>query len=249
MTRQFIKVLAAVLGLWIGIAAAANSGALPAKNDRLSYALGVETGKSFKNHGIDVNANAFAQGLQDALNGNKTLLTNDEITQELKDFQRTSKTKLQAQMQQSAQKNQQFGNAFLDANKQRPGVMTTRSGLQYKIITPGTGPKPAISDIVTVDYEGKLLDGKIFDSSYERGQPATFPVNAVIMGWQEALQLMPAGSTWELYIPANLAYGDQGAQGVIGPNETLIFKVHLLKIQKPGAADNQQSTTANSGQE
>lgn len=237
--RQFIRILVAALGLWVGVAVAADSSALPTKNDRLSYALGVETGKSFKNHGINVNTTAFSQGLQDALNGNNTLLTNDEINQELKDFERSASTKLKAQMQQSAQKNQQFSGAFLDANKQRPGVVTTPSGLQYKIITAGAGPKPTANDIVTVDYEGKLLDGKVFDSSYERGQPATFPVNAVIMGWQEALQLMPVGSTWELYIPANLAYGDQGAQGVIGPNETLIFKVHLLKVEKSTKTDNQ----------
>lgn len=232
MTRQLIKILGVVLGLTTGVAMAANNGALPNQTDRLSYALGVETGKSFKNHGISLNTTAFAQGLQDALSGNKTLMSNDEITQQLKDFQRSSSTKLQAQLQQNAQKNNQIGNSFLDANKERPGVITTASGLQYKILTPGNGEKPTINDVVSVDYEGRLLDGKVFDSSYERGMPATFPVNAVIMGWQEALQLMPVGSTWELYIPAKLAYGEQGAQGVIGPNETLIFKVHLLKIQK-----------------
>ena len=239
MTRHLMKILFAVLGLWMGAAIAADSSKLPTKNDRLSYALGVETGKSFKNHGISVNSAAFSQGLQDALTGNTTLLTNDEIGQELKDFQRTAATKLQAQSQQSAQKNQQFSSSFLAANKERPGVVTTASGLQYKVITPGTGAKPAPNDVVTVDYEGRLLDGKVFDSSYERGTPATFPVNEVIMGWQEALQLMPVGSTWELYIPAKLAYGDQGAQGVIGPNETLIFKVHLLGIKNPAANQSQ----------
>lgn len=236
MSRQIMRISLGLLGAWMGVATAADSSALPAKNDRLSYALGVETGKSFKNHGITLNTNAFAQGLQAALTGSPTLLTQAEMTQELKDFQRSSTTKLQAQMQQSAQKNQQFGSAFLDANKERPGVVTTASGLQYKIITPGTGPKPTLQDTVTVDYEGRLLDGKIFDSSYERGTPATFPVNAIIAGWQEALQLMPVGSTWEIYIPAKLAYGDQGAQGVIGPNETLIFKVHLIKTESQSKA-------------
>lgn len=228
-------VLVLVTGLGMAAPAANNTpanGALPTETDRLSYALGHETGKSFKAHNINLSPSVFAQGLQDALNGNKTLMTNDEITQTLKKFQHSSATKLQAQMKQNGQKNQQFGNAFLDANKERQGVVTTRTGLQYKIITPGDGPKPTLNDVVTVDYEGRLLDGKIFDSSYERGTPATFPVNAVIQGWQEALQLMPMGSTWELYIPANLAYGEEGAQGVIGPNETLIFKVHLIKIQK-----------------
>jgi FKBP-type peptidyl-prolyl cis-trans isomerase FklB len=237
MMRQFIKTLIAVLGLWTGLAAAANN-SLPTDNDRLSYALGVETGKSFKNHGMTVNATAFAQGLQDGLNGNPTLMTNDQINQTLREFQHTAATKLEAQMQKSAQKNQQFSGAFLDANKERPGVVTTPSGLQYKMITAGNGPKPTLDDVVTVDYEGRLLDGKIFDSSYERGTPATFPLKGVIKGWQEALQLMPTGSTWEIYIPSKLAYGEQGAQGVIGPNETLIFKVHLIKVQK-----------ANSGQQ
>ncbi len=234
MNRQFIKLLPGALGLWIGFAGAATTSQLPTETDRVSYALGVETGKSFKNHGIDLNATAFSQGLQDAINGNQTLMTNDEITQTLKTFQRTTSTKIQAQMKQSGQKNQQIAGAFLDANKERPGVVTTTSGLQYKIITPGTGPKPGPNDVVSVDYEGRLLDGKVFDSSYERGQAATFPVKGVIQGWQEALQLMPVGSTWELYIPSKLAYGEQGAGGVIGPNETLVFKVHLLKIQKSG---------------
>lgn len=231
MTRQLKCATIALLGLWTGLALAADSGALPNKNDRLSYALGAETGKSFKKHDINLNTSAFSRGLQDAMSGNQSLLTDDEINQELKDFQHTASTKLQAQMQQSAQKNQQLANSFLDANKKRPGVVTTASGLQYKILTPANGAKPTATDTVTVDYEGRLLDGKVFDSSYERGTPATFPVNGVIAGWQEALQLMPVGSTWELYIPANLAYGDQGAQGVIGPNETLIFKVHLISIQ------------------
>lgn len=239
MIRQFVRILPGALGLWMGFAAAAPNAGLPSENDRVSYALGVETGKSFKIHGIDLNATAFSQGLQDALSGNQTLMTNDEISQTLKTFQRNTSSKIQAQLKQNGQKNQQFGSSFLDANKERPGVITTRSGLQYKIITPGTGPKPSLDDTVTVDYEGRLLDGKVFDSSYERGTPATFPVKGVIQGWQEALQLMPVGSTWELYIPAQLAYGDQGAQGVIGPNETLIFKVHLLKIDKQGKSQGQ----------
>jgi FKBP-type peptidyl-prolyl cis-trans isomerase FklB len=231
MARQIVRIGLGVVGLWMGVATAGDNTALPTKNDRLSYALGVETGKSFKNHGINLNTTAFTQGLRDALNGNQTILSPGEMTQELKDFQRSANTKLQTQMQQSAQKNQQFGSSFLSANKERPGVVTTPSGLQYKVMTVGTGPKPTADDIVTVDYEGRLLDGKVFDSSYERGTPAVFPVNAVIAGWQEALQLMPVGSTWEIYIPAKLAYGEQGAQGVIGPNETLIFKVHLIKTQ------------------
>lgn len=124
------------------------------------------------------------------------------------------------------------GDAFLNANKKQPGVVTLPDGLQYKVLTQGKGPKPTANDIVVVHYEGKLVNGTEFDSSYKRGEPATFPVNGVIPGWVEALQLMPVGSTWELFIPAKLAYGDRGAPPVIGPNETLIFKVNLIEIKK-----------------
>lgn len=124
------------------------------------------------------------------------------------------------------------GEAFLESNKKKPGVVTLPDGLQYKIIKEGKGDKPTLNDVVTVHYAGTLVDGKEFDSSYKRGEAATFPVAGVIAGWTEALQLMPAGSTWELYIPAKLAYGDQGAPPAIGPNETLIFKVELISVKK-----------------
>ncbi len=229
------------------VALGADSNALPNKTDRLSYAIGVQTGKSFKSHNVDINPNTYLQGLKDGLNGSPTLLTDDQIHQELRDLQQASVTKMQTEQKQLAEKNHQLGNAFLAANKDRSGVVTTSSGLQYKIITPGNGPKPTANDTVTVEYEGRLLNGNVFDSSYERGQPTTFPVNAVIAGWQEALKIMPVGSTWEIYIPAELAYGEQGAQGVIAPNETLIFKVHLISIKPAGSSDtnntkgNQQS--------
>jgi FKBP-type peptidyl-prolyl cis-trans isomerase FklB len=135
-------------------------------------------------------------------------------------------------MQTSATKNQTTGAAFLAANKQKPGVVTLPDGLQYKIITEGKGERPTASDVVVVHYVGTLIDGTEFDSSYKRGEPATFPVGGVIPGWVEALQLMKKGSTWELFIPANLAYGERGAPPVIGPNETLVFKVELLDIKK-----------------
>lgn len=124
------------------------------------------------------------------------------------------------------------GESYLQENKSKPGVISLPDGLQYKILEKGNGKKPTLNDTVTVDYEGKLVDGTVFDSSYKRGQPATFPVNGVIAGWTEALQLMPVGSTWELYIPAALAYGEQGAPPQIGPNQTLIFKVKLISIEK-----------------
>jgi len=137
-----------------------------------------------------------------------------------------------ASVMQIADKNTTAGAAFLAENKNKPGVVTLPDGLQYKIITAGHGPKPTLNDTVTVNYAGKLINGTEFDSSYKRGQPATFPVGGVIPGWVEALQLMNVGAVWELYIPASLAYGEQGAPPVIGPNETLIFKVELLAINK-----------------
>lgn len=135
------------------------------------------------------------------------------------------------QMQTTGGGGTMSGQGFLEANKSKPGVVTLADGLQYKIINKGSGPKPTINDNVTVDYAGTLVNGTEFDSSYKRGTPATFPVAGVIPGWTEALQLMPVGSTWMLYIPASLAYGDQGAPPAIGPNETLVFKVHLIGIK------------------
>lgn len=138
----------------------------------------------------------------------------------------------QTQMTSTAMKAKAAGEAFLAANKKKPGVVTLPDGLQYKVIAEGTGPSPTDADVVTVDYAGTLVDGTEFDSSYKRGEPATFPVAGVIPGWTEALKLMKTGATWELYIPASLAYGDRGAPPVIGPNEALIFKVHLIAIKK-----------------
>jgi len=145
----------------------------------------------------------------------------------------TSAGNQQMQMQNSAEQNRIAGQAFLEKNKSQPGVVTLPDGLQYKVITEGTGSKPSDNDIVTVNYSGHFIDGGVFDSSYKRGEPATFPVNGVIPGWTEALKLMKAGSTWTLYIPAALAYGEQGAPPAIGPNQTLVFKVELLAVKKP----------------
>lgn len=143
-----------------------------------------------------------------------------------------SKNMTQHQTLSPAEKNKQIGEAFLAENKKHKDVITLADGLQYKIIKAGSGVKPSDSDMVTVNYSGKLVNGKEFDSSYKRGEPASFPVNGVIPGWTEALKLMPEGSVWELYIPAKLAYGEMGAGSLIGPNETLIFKVELLKVEK-----------------
>ncbi len=205
---------------------------LKSDHDKLSYSMGVMTGRAFKAHDIPVNPQAFLSGLTDGYQGNQTQLTEDQIRQTLENFQKQSMQKLQAKMKKMSEENAQKGQAFLDANKKKPGVVTTPSGLQYKVIEAGSGQSPTATDIVTVNYEGRLIDGKVFDSSYKRGKPATFPVNGVIKGWQEALTQMKPGATWELYVPANLAYGAQGAPGVIGPNEVLVFKVNLISVKK-----------------
>lgn len=214
---------------------------LKSDQDKLSYAIGVETGRSFKSHNVEIDPKIFAAGVSDGLADKPTLMNDSEIQKQISDFQQKTLAKMQQQLKESASDNQKKEQEFLAANKNKAGVVTTASGLQYKIIDPGKGTPPTDNDVVTVDYKGTLLNGKVFDSSYQRGKPATFPVAAVIEGWQEALKLMKPGAKWELYIPSKLAYGDQGAGGVIGPNETLIFEVHLLSV-KPG---NSQGATEN----
>jgi FKBP-type peptidyl-prolyl cis-trans isomerase FklB len=227
------RLIASLLGasLVIGVSAYA-AGTLQTDQDKLSYSMGVMTGKAFKDHQIQVSPQAFSMGLDDGYAAKKPLLTDAQMHQILANFQQQSMIKMQAQMKQAATENAKKGQDFLTENKSKPGVMTTADGLQYKVIKSGTGESPSVNDTVTVNYEGRLLDGKVFDSSYQRGKPVTFPVNGVIKGWQEALVMMKPGDERELYIPAELAYGAQGAPGVIGPNETLIFKVNLISVQK-----------------
>jgi FKBP-type peptidyl-prolyl cis-trans isomerase FklB len=169
------------------------------------------------------------------------------MKQVLNDFQKKMMAKRAEEMNKQAQENKAKGDAFLASNKSKPGVVVLPSGLQYKIITAGKGAKPSKEDTVTVDYTGKLINGTVFDSSEKTGKPATFKVTQVIPGWTEALQLMPAGSTWELYIPANLAYGERSVGGAIGPNETLIFNVHLISVEaKSASSSSASSNNANS---
>jgi FKBP-type peptidyl-prolyl cis-trans isomerase FklB len=196
-------------------AAGQSSSALPTQKERESYALGM----------------TIANGLKDELAGDKTLLTVDEAKAALAELQAEVQRKEEAEKQELGEANMKEGAEFLAANKTKEGVVTLASGLQYKILTAGTGPKPTASDTVVCNYKGTLINGAEFDSSYKRGQPASFPVNGVIKGWTEALQLMPVGSKWELFIPPDLAYGSRGAGGVIGPNATLVFEVELLSIK------------------
>jgi FKBP-type peptidyl-prolyl cis-trans isomerase FklB len=208
-----------------------NVPAFKTPKDKVSYALGMNIGANLHRQSIEVDPNLLLQGLQDALAGSKTLLSEDEARAALTELQNDIRKKQQEKMQQAGETNKKQGDAFLAANKAKEGVVTLPSGLQYKILTAGTGPKPTASDSVVCNYRGTLIDGKEFDSSYKRGQPATFPVGGVIKGWTEALQLMPVGSKWQLFIPSELAYGERGTGADIGPNATLIFEVELLSIQ------------------
>lgn len=216
----------------------AASSALPTEKDRVSYAIGMNVGSGLKKQSIDVDPNLVFQGLKDALSGGKTLLTEDEVRATFMSLQEEMRAKQEAKMKELGETNKKEGEAFLAANKAKEGVVTLPSGLQYKILQAGTGPKPTTADTVNCNYKGTLINGTEFDSSAKHGgKPATFPVGGVIKGWTEALQLMPTGSKWQLFIPSVLAYGERGAGADIGPNATLIFEVELLSIQeKPKAA-------------
>ncbi|MFZ0286221.1 MAG: FKBP-type peptidyl-prolyl cis-trans isomerase [Terriglobales bacterium] len=217
-------------------AAARGSQVLSSQKDKFSYALGMNLGSNLRRQSVSVNGELIARGLKDGLTGGKTLLTEEEARAVMMEVQTEFRRQQQEKAEQLGAANKKEGDAFLAANKAKQGVVTLPSGLQYKVIQPGTGPKPAATDTVTVNYRGTLIDGKEFDSSYKRGQPATFTVNGVIKGWVEALQLMPVGSKWQLFIPSDLAYGERGAGQEIGPNSTLIFEVELLSIKPPEKA-------------
>jgi FKBP-type peptidyl-prolyl cis-trans isomerase FklB len=210
---------------------------LKTDKDKESYAIGLNIGKSIHRDGVEVDPNVLSRGIKDALSGAKPALTDDEAKAVMMSLQ-TRVRKQQAEQAQVAaeaakkvgEANKAAGDAFLAANKTKEGVVTLPSGLQYKILTQGTGPKPTATDTVVCNYKGTLLDNTEFDSSYSRNQPLTIPVGGVIKGWTEALQLMPVGSKWQLFIPSDLAYGPT-AKGPIAANSTLIFEVELLSIQ------------------
>ena len=216
-------VLVLCIALFISPAFAADKIELKTQKDKLSYSLGMEMGANMKKSGIEIDPAIYQQGMKDAISGEKTLLTDQEASDIITAYQKEW-------VKTFAEKKKAEGEAFLAKNKKKEGVKTLADGLQYKIITDGKGKKPKETDTVTVNYKGTLVDGTEFDSSYKHGQPATFPVNGVIKGWTEALQLMKEGSKWELFIPANLAYGEQGRQG-IPPNSVLIFEVELISIK------------------
>lgn len=223
--------VAAVLVGFAGLAHAQDRPVLKTDKDKVSYSIGLDIGTNFKRQSVDLDSKALAAGIADGLSGGKPLLTEDEVRKVLAQFQQQMAAKAQQAAQQLAEKNQKAGEAFLAENKKKKGVITLPSGLQYQVIKAGTGKIPKATDTVTTHYRGTLIDGTEFDSSYTRGEPASFQVNGVIKGWTEALQLMKVGSKWQLFIPSNLAYGPQGAGQVIGPNATLIFEIELLSIK------------------
>ena len=229
-----IKLIAlACMGLAISTGIhAADATVLNTDLDKLSYSVGIDLGKNLKKQGIEVNPTIMAKGIQDGMSGGATLLTEQQMKDTLSKFQKDLMAKRAAQFEAQSNANKEKGDAFLSQNKVKAGVVTLPSGLQYKIITAGTGTKALKDDEVTVEYTGRLIDGTVFDSTDKAGKPAVFKVSQVIPGWTEALQLMPAGSTWEIYVPANLAYGARNVGGPIGPNETLIFNVHLISVKK-----------------
>jgi FKBP-type peptidyl-prolyl cis-trans isomerase len=204
---------------------------LKTDKDKVSYALGMNLGANLKRDSVDIDTAIFVRALKDTVAGGRTLLTDSEARAALTQLQTAVRGKQMEKMKLAGEANKKEGDAFLAANKSQEGIVTLPSGLEYKILTQGTGPKPTAADTVVCNYRGTLVNGTEFDSSYKRGQPATFPVTGVIKGWTEALQLMPVGSKWQLFLPAELAYGERGPSPEIGPNSTLVFEVELLSIQ------------------
>jgi FKBP-type peptidyl-prolyl cis-trans isomerase FklB len=221
--------------------AASAAAPLQTAKQKASYAIGQNIGNGLKKDEVDVDSASLARGIRDAMAGNKSLLTDEEAKAALTALATEVRAKQQAKIEQLSAANKKEGDEFLAANKTKEGIVALPSGLQYQVEKAGNGPKPVIGDKVVCNYSGTLLEGKEFDSSYKRGQPVTLQVGEVIKGWNEALQLMPVGSKWKLFIPPDLAYGDRGAGQEIGPNSTLIFEVELLSIApkpepKPDAA-------------
>ncbi len=229
--------------LLLGLVACQKAGASSAKvlkkedldsqKKKVSYAIGLDIGKNFKTRSMDIDLDILLQGLKDGQKDGEPLLKDDEIKTVMAQFQQDMMKADQEKRQTLGTANKAKEESFLKENAQKPGVKVTASGLQYKVITEGTGPTPKESDTVKVHYRGNLLDGTEFDSSYKRNEPAVFPLKGVIKGWTEALQLMKVGSKYQIVLPSALAYGENGAGQVIGPNATLVFEVELLGIEKP----------------
>lgn len=229
--------LTATLAALAGLATAADRTELKDHKEKLSYSIGMNLGANLRNQEVDPDLDLLFQGIRDAL-ANKTIIPETEARQTISTWQREARAKQEEKRQQQGEKNKTEGEKFLAENRSKPGVVTTASGLQYKVLQEGKGGSPKASDTVTVHYRGTLIDGTEFDSSYKRNQPSTFNVSGVIRGWTEALQMMKPGDKWQLFIPSELAYGARGKGPQIGPNATLIFEVELLSFERtePAAA-------------
>lgn len=211
---------------------------LETKAQKTSYAIGMDIGSNIAQGGFEIDVNALTQGLRDGLGqGGQPLMTAEEQKETLAALQQELMQQQIAKIQQQSEENKEKGAAFMAEFKAKEGVQATESGILFREISPGDGAKPSAEDIVTVHYKGTLVDGTQFDSSVERGEPATFPVGGVIPGWTEILQLMPKGAKWEVAIPAELAYGEQQAGPVITPNSTLVFEIELLDVVKADEAE------------
>jgi len=205
---------------------------LDSESSKFSYAIGLDVGKSLKTIETKLDLAAFDAAVASVINGEKPMLSSEEIVAAKQSVFKAQREKLSAKQKKLGLKNKAKGEKFLAENVKKEGVKTTASGLQYKVIKLGDGPKPKVTDKVKVNYKGTLIDGTVFDSSYTRGQPVTFPLNKVIKGWTEGLQLMPVGSKYRLFLPPELAYGAHAPGNKIGPNATLVFEVELLSIEK-----------------
>lgn len=214
------------------------SNTLKSKDEKISYSIGIDIGKSFHEQEIKIDEKAFLSGIRDGQKNSPALMTDEEIKETLMSLQKELFEKQQEAAKKIAMKNKADGDKFLSDNKGKADVKTTKSGLQYRVLKEGSGTPPKATDKVETHYRGKLIDGTVFDSSFERGEPVTFPVNGVIPGWTEALQLMKPGSKWELFIPSELAYGEQGVGNVIPPNSVLHFDVELIKVFNEDNSEN-----------
>jgi FKBP-type peptidyl-prolyl cis-trans isomerase FklB len=230
MKRFAVAALCVALAL-AGTTFTAHAQSLKTEKDKVSYSIGMDLGSNLKKQDIEIDPDVLAKGLKDSYRGGPTALTSDEAHQVITEFRKVMMAKQAERMKKLAEQNQKEGEKFLAENAKKPGVKTLPSGLQYKVLTPGTGKTPKATDTVTVNYKGSLINGTEFDSSFKRGQPATFPVSGVIPGWTEGLQLMKEGAKYEFFIPPKLAYGERGAGREIGPNATLIFEVTLLSVK------------------
>ena len=229
--KKLLPVTLALLSLGATLPAYSENATGPAsQKEKLSYALGMNFAQTMKMRGVEIDPAMFDAAMKDVLSGNKLQMTQDQTREVFEAADKDMQAKQQAATKPTLDKNKAAGTAFLAANKTKPGVQTLPDGLEYKVLTEGTGPMPKDSDTVTVKYRGTLIDGTEFDASEKHGGTATFPVNGVIKGWTEALQKMKVGSKWQLFIPSELAYGDRAMGGDIQPGSTLLFDVELVKI-------------------